>query len=290
MKKQLCAFLLLANFSFKAQNYIDNYLSAGLTYSVIANSSNSVSLPTDLDFKPNSNELWLALKGNTVGANVIIYNAGLPNQSTQYRRDTHNWHFMPMCMAMAFSDIGDWASIHEEFSPLYTDNWQGPTLWSGDTAIHARVFQSSASFLSGSHISMLHQTEYGMGIAHDSAKIYWVFDGDKGNICKYNFVNDHSPGYGDHSSGVIHRYSFVSVTRVPGIPSHMVVDKVNKWLYFTDGANKTLKRLKTTSGSVIGSLTSSEILAGYYNVAGALVEKRLAAPPAWRVSRHACRV
>ena len=67
------------------------------------------------------------------------------------------------------------------------------------------------------------------------------------NICKYDFVDDHGPGYNDHSAGKVFRYTGVSVTRVPNVPSHLVVDKVNKWLYFTDGANKSLKRLKTNS-------------------------------------------
>src|SRR5687768_1966168 len=138
MKKLFYLFAGVCCSLMQAQNYIDNYLSTGLTYSVIANSSNSVSLPTDLDFKPNTNELWLALRGNTVGANVIIYNAGLPNQSVQFRKDSYNGHFMPMCMALAFSDIGDWASIHDDGSPSF-GGVQGPSLWSGDTAIHARA-------------------------------------------------------------------------------------------------------------------------------------------------------
>jgi hypothetical protein len=271
MKKFLSTLLMCSGIWIQAQNYIDNYLLPGLTYTVIASSSNSVALPTDLDFKPNTNELWLALRGNTVGANVIIYNAGLPNQSIQYRKDSNNGHFMPMCMAIAFSDIGDWASIHDD-GYVSIDGVQGPSLWSGDTAIHARVFQNS-NYLFGSHISMLHQSSWSMGIAHDSAKVYWVFDGDHGNLARYDFVTDHGPGYNDHSQGTIYRYSFVNVTKVPNVPSHMVVDKANNWLYFTDGTGKTLKRLKTTSGTVVGSLSpSNEVLAGYYSVAGASVQ------------------
>ena len=41
------------------------------------------------------------------------------------------------------------------------------------------------------------------GIAADSAKVYWVMDGHNGNICRYDFVEDHGPGYDDHSAGKI---------------------------------------------------------------------------------------
>lgn len=262
--------------SLNAQNYIDNYLSGGLTYSTIANSTDGISNPTDLDFKPNSNELWVAVNGNTLSAGVIIYNAGMPNQSSQKRQDSHTGHFFNKCAAIAFSDIGEWANADDD-GTISTPTFMGPSLWSSDTAIYARVFQSGmAGAPLGSHLSMLHQSPFAMGIAHETARTYWLFDGFYGNLCKYDFGIHHGPGYEDHSTGKIWRYSFVSVMRVPGIPSHMVVDKVNNWLYFIDGANKTLKRLKTTSGIVSNTLTppsaSYEILAGYYQMAGALVE------------------
>ncbi len=271
----IIAVLTLVN-SVNAQNYIDNYLSGGLTYSTIANSADGITNPTDLDFKPNSNELWVAVNGNTLSAGVIIFNAGLPNQTSQKRQDSHTGHFFNKCVAIAFSDIGEWANADDD-GTISSPMFMGPSLWSSDTAIYARVFQSGmAAAPLGSHLSMLHQSPFAMGIAHETAKTYWLFDGFYGNLCKYDFSVNHGPGYEDHSAGKIWRYSFVNVMRVPGVPSHMVVDKVNNWLYFIDGGNKTLKRLKTTSGIVSNTLTppsaSYEVLAGYYQMAGALVE------------------
>ncbi len=250
-------------------NYLDNYLLGGLTYTTIANSSNLVSMPRDLDFNPNSNELWIANKGTGGGARVIIYNAGFSNQTSQYRKDSDASHFDNNTSAIAFADDQPtWASA-AEFLPS-SGTFMGPSLWLSDTAIFARVWQTYAL---GSHIYMLHQSPYAMGIAHDNARVYWLNDGYNGNICKYDFVSDHSPGYTGHSSGKIWRYTDVTVTRVPNVPSHMVVDKSAGWLYFIDGGTKRVRRLNTATGtSVLQADPSNETLAGYYYTTGATVE------------------
>ncbi|HLG33747.1 MAG TPA: T9SS type A sorting domain-containing protein, partial [Bacteroidia bacterium] len=83
----------------------------------------------------------------------------------------------------------------------------------------------------------------------------------------------HGPGYDNHSAGKIWRYTDVPVTRVAGVPSHLVLDKVNHWLYFIDGGSKTIKRMNTLSGNNVGNLSSpNESLSGYYNMTGATVE------------------
>jgi hypothetical protein len=267
------AFFMSTQYS--GQNLIDNYLSSPITYTVIATSSNSISQPRDLDFKPHTNELWVSLRGsNAGGSHVIVYNAGMSGQTSEYRKDTHSDHFNQFNSAMAFSEIGEFATTADAKPGQGT--FMGPSLWSGDTAIFAKVFQSNwaTNYPLGSHLDMLHQSPYAMGIAHDSLKVYWVFDGHNGNICRYDYVSDHSPGYDNHSAGKIWRYSGVTVSRVAGIPSHMVLDRKNRWLYFVDGGTKTLKRLKTTSGSIVGNLNApNELLSGYYNMGNtALVE------------------
>jgi hypothetical protein len=95
-------------------NYLDNYIGNPVTLTTIGNSANQISLPTDLDFKPNSNELWVGQYGDgNGGTNVIFYNAGLPNQTSQYRKDSHTAHFMRYTSSIAFGDDGKWACVSE---------------------------------------------------------------------------------------------------------------------------------------------------------------------------------
>lgn len=262
-----------------AQATIDRYLTDPLTYTDIVTSVDQVNNPRDLDFKPHSNELWVMLRGTSGGSFVIVRDAGLPGQTDQYKKDTHSSHFMVQASAMAFSDNGEFAAVSEvQNTASPTSTFMGPALWNADPNIFATVFQNDwvSGYPLGSHIDMLHQSPYAMGIAADSAKVYWVMDGHFGNIVRYDYVQDHGPGYDDHGAGKIWRYTDVDVTRVPDIPSHMVLDRANGWLYFIDGGPKQIKRLNVNSGAVVGDLsvpsTSNEPLAGYYDVQGATVE------------------
>lgn len=255
---------------FSQQNYLDNYLTGTVTYTNIAGSAQQISLPRDLDFKPGTNELWVCNKGTSGTTNIIIFNAGLPGQTSVYRKDSDASHFWNYGSAFAFGEDGTFGTIGE--STNGGDLFAGPSLWTGDTAIFAKVFQGTSGML-GSHLDMLHQSPNGMGMAYDNAWTYWLFDGQNGNICKYDFSTHHGPGNTGHGNGKIWRYTDVTVSRVPNVASHMVMDKANEWLYFVGGSNKTLKRLKTTSGTNSGNLSAtSEPLAGYYNMTGATVE------------------
>ncbi|MBL7938809.1 MAG: T9SS type A sorting domain-containing protein [Flavobacteriales bacterium] len=259
---------------------LDRYLTDPLTYTNIVTASDEVSQPRDLDFKPNSNELWVLNKGTSNGSSVVIvHHAGMPEQTEEYRKDTHSGHFTITGSAMAFSENGEWAAVSEVQSTAGGNStFMGPALWSGDPNIYAEVFQNNwvNGQPLGSHLDMLHQSPFSMGIAADSAKVYWVMDGHNGNICRYDYVEDHGPGYDDHGAGKIWRYTDVPVTRVANMPSHMVMDRENGWLYFIDGGTKQIKRLNVNSGDVTGNLavpaTAGEPLAGYYRVEGAVVE------------------
>ena len=265
----------------KAQtNYLDNYINSTVALTTIGTSSNQLNQPRDLDFKPNTNELWVCNYGNTNGGTVVIfYNAGLPNQTNEFRHDDHSDHFFIYPSAIAFSDNGQFGAVSEiQNSDVNSPTFMGPSLWLSDTSIFARLFQNNwaTGYPLGSHIDMLHQSPFSMGIAHDSAEAYWVMDGYNGNICKYDFVLDHSPGYDNHSAGKIWRYQDVTVSRVPQVPSHLALDKVNGWLYFIDGGNKKVKRMNINTGTISSNLTppttGSEPLALYKKVLGATVE------------------
>lgn len=260
-----------------SQNYIDRYLSNPVSVTVIGTSSNGISVPNDLDFRPNSNELWVANRGDAGGGSItIFYNAGLSNQVIENRKDSHSGHFMPFTSALAFSEQGEWATSNEiKNTADPSSTFMGPALWSADTNIFARVFQNNwqGGFPLGSHLSMLHQSPFAMGIAHDTDRVYWVFDGWNSNLCKYDFSNHHSPGYDDHSAGKIYRYIDVSLTRVPNVPSHLVMDKRSKWLYIINGGPKQLMRVNTLTGTLGPNLnvpvTAGELLTVYRSTSGA---------------------
>ena len=263
-----------------SQALIDRYLTDPLTYTNIVGSTDQVSAPRDLDFKPHTNELWVMNRGTSAGGSfVIVHDAGLPGQTDEYRKDTHSGHFMIQASAMAFSPNLEFAAVNEvQNTATPTSTFMGPALWNSDLNIFATVFQNNweTGRPLGSHIDMLHQSPFAMGIASDSAKVYWVMDGHNGNICRYDFVQDHGPGYDYHGAGKIWRYTDVPVTRVANIPSHMILDRENGWLYFIDGGAKQVKRMNVHTGAESGNLTvpstAGEPLAGYKRVLGATVE------------------
>lgn len=263
-----------------AQNTIDKYTNSTNTFVEVGNNTHGISNPQDLDFVPGRpNELWVLNKETGGGSVVLFFNPGKSNQFHQFRRDSHNEHFMARATAIAFG-ANDYFGTAQEIQSTAgpTATFMGPALWNSDTSIFARQHQNNwvPGQLLGSHIDMLHQSPFGMGIAHDNANVYWYFDGYNNNICKYDFAAPHGVGEDDHSDGRIHRYTDVTVTRKPNVPSHMVVDKQNNWLYYADGGTGRVLRLKTTSGTVGSNLTvpasGAEPLAEYKAVTGATVE------------------
>src|SRR5688572_30860417 len=95
----------------------------------------------------------------------------------------------------------------------------------------------------GSHLDMLHQSPWCMGIAHWSGNVYFVFDGNNGHVVYYDFQADHGPGADDHSDGIVRRYLDAQVTRVPGVPGHLIVDKASSWLYVADTGGRRIPRM-----------------------------------------------
>lgn len=283
MKKITLTLLVFAGIStLKAQKSIDAYLTGTPTYVTIASSTHKVALPRDLDFKPNASgemtyELWVLNNGTSSlpgSGTVIIFNAGKTNQFTRYRRDSNSNHFLRMGPAIAFgtTDFNGkaggnvlWANAIEGNNG--GDNFTGSSLWPSDTNIYAKINQNNN--LLGSHCDMLHQSPYSMGIAHEKGNAYWLFDGAKGNICRYDFAVPHGYGEDDHSDGVIRRYTQVKVLRKAGIPSHLILDKATGWLYIADTGNKRVIRMDINSASSYGKLTATnEPLASFQEYRG----------------------
>ena len=243
-------------------------------FTVIANFTTGISNPQDLDFNPTRlGELWVINKGteSSGGSTVMFSNAGTPLQTNDFRTDGNAWHFMSLPSALSFSSTGNWAT-----SPSVLDanhkggSFTGPTLWSGDLNIYAK---DAGPKTNGSHLDMLHESPYSMGIESEKDNVYWVFDGYNQNIVRYDFVADHGPGNSNHSDGKVHRYSEVSVTKNPLVPSHTVLDKNKKWLYIVDGGGKKIIRMDITTGAKFGNLSqTNETLAEYWEIVDAAWE------------------
>ena len=214
---------------------------------VIADSSDSLSDPRDLEFHPGrTNELWIA--NRATDSITIVQNTGLESQTSQNRRDSHRNHFLEEVSAIAFGSYHpefdwQWGSAQESANTYCgqgsPNNFMGPTLWPSSLSHFAMEHQNDN--LLGSHIDMNHESPYGMGIAHDSGNAYWYNDGYHGELVFYDFQLDHDTGMDDHSDGIVRRYSDVQLTHSYGTPGHMVLDKDSGILYIADpGANRVI--------------------------------------------------
>jgi len=253
-------------------NILDDYLLGPPTYSTIATASDQLNKPTDLDFYPNPsrNELWVISEEDVAGGGttITISDPGLPTQSSLFREDANNWHFMSLPTALAFGTNCNWANSPGVFDANHNGTeFTGPSLWSGDLAVYAQPSGGN-----GSHLDMLHESPYSMGIAHHDGNAYWLFDGQNGNIVFYDFKEDHGPGNSNHDDGIIRRYSQVTVTKDGDVPSHLILNKANGWLYIVDNGADRVIRMNTATGTVQSALTGFENIAEYSQMTGAVQE------------------
>lgn len=245
------------------QQSIDAYItdSTKNNFVLVASSTNSLVSPIDLDFYPDQskrpNELWILNQGtnSTGGTTEIVFNANQSSRTYKYVKDGNAWHFMAMASAMAFGD-SNWATSQDIIDAnRQGGKYTGPTLWPGDLSIYGIVGNPSSQTVNGSHLSMIHQTPYGKGIAFEKDNVYWVLDGYEGNIKRYDFGDPHQPGGADHSGGGARVYSEFSFTRHATLPGHIVIDANRKYLYGCDPVGKRVFRIDITSGSNSGART-----------------------------------
>jgi len=209
---------------------------------IISDISDNISSPTDLEFHPGRvNELWVANKATD--SITIVHNTGLDNQTSETRLDVNRNHFLEEVSAISFGSYHpefdwQWGSAQES---LNTYNGQGnpnyfmgPALWPSSLDHFAVENQNNEDGLLGSHIDMLHESPYGVGIAHDYDNVYWYNDGYYGELVRYDFMMDHDTGGHNHSDGVVQRYSEIQLNHSYGTPGHMVLDKETDILYISD--------------------------------------------------------
>lgn len=208
------------------------------SWELVGTASDDLDTPRDLKFHPDRDELWVM---NRYGANssldgashVIWFGPETDGAYSEFHSDVHAYHFMAHASQMSFgealypqSDEVNFATCGEsrnDYDGLYPpDDFMGPALWSSDLTVYGQANQSASSNLGGSHLDMLHQSPLCMGMVHETGNAYWVFDGDAGDLVRYDFAEDHDAGHDDHSDGIVRRYPEAQVTYVEDVPGHMV--------------------------------------------------------------------
>lgn len=270
-----------------ATGSLAHYSQGSVRPRVIASAADGIVSPVDLKFNRSilhNNDLWVVTSPDVAAGMAIIHNAGMPQQQVTLKRDSRASHFMYRTQALAFGTNGTFATAQSGWEgngyPRYM--FMGPTLWSSDTAIFASLYQDARDRLA-SHLDMLHQSPFCLGIAHERDNVYWVSDARYKTIHRYDFADPHEVGGTDHRDGVIRRYAEATLTATDrDQPAHMAIDHATGWLYYVDPGAKSVRRLRITSGSATRQLEppeeSDEWLAEFSEVRGAVVETAIVGP------------
>lgn len=228
-------------------------------FRLVATSREGLANPKDLDFNKapgRTNELWVLNPGTfgTGGNTVMITNPGSSSQAVDVRTDGNNFHFMAMATSLDFSETGDWATAQGIFDANRgSTGFTGPSLWSGDLDIYARIGNDPTPEVNGSHLDMVHQSPYGMGICNLRGNEYFVFNGYHGVLTYYDFVEPHYPGGYDHSDAIVYHYTDIQLNRDADaiVPGHMELDANKNWLYIADTDGGRILKVDIRSGEKV---------------------------------------
>lgn len=236
--------------------------------------------------------------GGLIGSTVAITGPMLAEPATQENGrawlvvDFNSWHFMRRPSAIAFGAPETWldpddpgafnpdtgrslfdepelyidtfATCSEHFTGNFTDQgpFNGPTLWTADPE-HYNGQNGPWSWSNGSHLDMVHATEYCMGIAWDNDNKYWVHNGELGTIDHYDFGAPHAVGHYYHMDAVLTRYQLgdAAPRRAVDVPSNLTT--LGADLFIADSGNGRVVRMNTGDpGADDGSFFSAEGIEG----------------------------
>jgi len=216
----------------------------------------------------------VSLQGSTVAITqpAATEPASVENGRARLVVDANSWHFMRRPSSIAFGHpnlpfeptdpgameagvteprtyMNTFATCHEHWTANPTDGgpFIGPTLWTADPAIYNGE-NGSFTWSNGSHLDMVHATQYCMGIAYERDNVYWTFNGQEGSLDRYDFVAPHHDGHYDHDDGVVTRFLLGAddgLLRLPMVPSNMVIS--DSALYVADTGNGRVLRIDIAS-------------------------------------------
>jgi hypothetical protein len=251
---------------------------------------------TALAFNPTiAGELWVALRqfpsGRACNQNdrdaeacsalqgvmAVVSDATSDAPSAVIKQDGNAWHFMRRPTQLAWGEDVLFASCGEARTDNYEDEaipYSGPVLWSSDPAIFG---VEPTADQNGTHLDMLHETPYCMGIAHEAGNAYWAFNGDAGALDHVDFHAPHQIGGDNHSDGEVHRYLTGQLARVPEVPSHLAYDPQRHVVYVADTGHGRVLAVDPGTATPGGSIEVYEVLQSSGAMEGAGV-KELVAP------------
>ncbi|MGK0362354.1 MAG: hypothetical protein ACI9U2_004675, partial [Bradymonadia bacterium] len=219
---------------------------------VIGTSAQGLNVPRDLDFNPEvPGQLWVVNRADD--STSIWTDAMDPDAEVIHRIDTFAQHFMEEVSSIDFGQPGTFGTCQESGNTYNgqaaPNGFMGPALWSSDLEVYGFSNPEAVDaqgFDLGSHLDMLHESPYCMGMvwSHDNA--YWIFEGNTSSIMLADFKEDHGVGWDDHSDGVMMRYAEGEVSRVVDVPSHLALDRDSGMLYIADSGNGRIGRMDTT--------------------------------------------
>lgn len=221
---------------------------------ILADSSDGLDVPRDLAFNPEGDmELWIINRADD--STTTLFDLGTDDQDAEHVVDPYALHFMEEVSAIAFGAPGTFGTTQESNNTYNgqgaPNDFMGPSLWSSDMDVYGQTNPEAAGaqgFDLGSHLDMLHQSPFSMGMAWDHDNVYWVFDGEHESIVRTDFAEDHGPGWDDHSDGIMGFFVRGEVKREEDVPSHMELDRDTGMLYIADTGNNRIAMLDTNSG------------------------------------------
>lgn len=223
-------------------------------WEVIGSPADGLATPRDFDFNPfTPGELWVV---NRKDDSVVRFtNVGTAEQASTRRVDAFAEHFMEEVSAISFSKTETYKNgaifgTCQESNNTYNDRamgngFMGPALWTSDWEVFGFSNPEAVEAIGdklGSHLDMMHESPFCMGLGWETKNVYWTVDGQDKTISRYDFAEHHNPGYDDHSDGMVTRYMDAEYTRVADVPSHIVFDPAEQAVYYNDtGSGRVLR-------------------------------------------------
>lgn len=246
------------------------HLASAVEMTELLSVSDGLDVPRDLALNPSRpGELWVVNRADD--SVTIAFDLGEPVQSAIRRKDGAASHFMEESSSIAFGQPGTFATCGETRNTYDgqapPNDFMGPALWSDDLDVFAVADPEGL----GSHLDMLHESPLCMGIGWESANVYWVFDGSRGALVRYDFLHDHGPGFDDHSDGRMQRYVEGELRRVPDVASHVEYDARTKLVYAADSGNGRIVALDPSGATVDAVLGAKEFGTEHLLMTGAFL-------------------